>query len=33
MWAFDATDKEDIAKAVEELVWLNSIIYDIGGMS
>jgi hypothetical protein len=33
MWAFDVADKEDVAKAVEELAWFNSIIYGVGGMS
>ena len=33
MWAFDVADKEDVAKAVEELAWLNAIIYGVGGMS
>lgn len=30
-WAFDVADKEDVAKAVEELAWLNAIIYGVGG--
>jgi hypothetical protein len=33
MWAFDVADQEDVAKAVDELAWLNSIIYGVGGMS
>ncbi|KAG2121596.1 hypothetical protein DEU56DRAFT_984296 [Suillus clintonianus] len=33
MWDFDVSNKEGVAKAVEELVWLNSIIYGVGGMT
>ncbi|KAG1764884.1 hypothetical protein EV702DRAFT_1204809 [Suillus placidus] len=33
MWDFDVANKEDVAKAVEELAWLNSIIYGVGGMT
>ncbi|KAG1880778.1 hypothetical protein F4604DRAFT_486260 [Suillus subluteus] len=33
MWYFDVAHKEDVAKAVEELAWLNSIIYGVGGAS
>ncbi|KAG1744959.1 uncharacterized protein EDB91DRAFT_169436 [Suillus paluster] len=33
MWDFDVANKEDVAKAVEELAWLNSIIYGVGGVT
>ncbi|KIK43252.1 hypothetical protein CY34DRAFT_11849 [Suillus luteus UH-Slu-Lm8-n1] len=33
MWDFDVANKEGVAKAVEELAWLNSIIYGVGGAS
>jgi hypothetical protein len=33
MWDFDVANKEDVAKAVEELAWLNSIIYGVGGVA
>ncbi|KAG1764460.1 hypothetical protein EDD22DRAFT_951709 [Suillus occidentalis] len=33
MWDFDVANKEGVAKAVEELAWLNSIIYGVGGSS
>ncbi|OAX38705.1 hypothetical protein K503DRAFT_677249, partial [Rhizopogon vinicolor AM-OR11-026] len=33
MWAFNVANEEDIAEAVEELAWLNAIIYGVGGMS
>ncbi|KAG2072551.1 hypothetical protein BDR04DRAFT_1074096 [Suillus decipiens] len=33
MWDFDVASKEGVAKAVEELAWLNSIIYGVGGAS
>jgi hypothetical protein len=33
MWEFDVANKEGVAKAVEELAWLNSIIYGVGGAS
>ncbi|KAG0704107.1 hypothetical protein DFH29DRAFT_997994 [Suillus ampliporus] len=33
MWDFDVANKDDVAKAVEELAWLNSIIYGVGGVT
>lgn len=33
MWDFDVANKEGVANAVEELAWLNSIIYGVGGAS
>jgi hypothetical protein len=31
MWDFDVANKEGVEKAVEELAWLNSMIYGVGG--
>ncbi|KAG0704109.1 hypothetical protein DFH29DRAFT_802401 [Suillus ampliporus] len=33
MWDFGVANKDDVAKAVEELAWLNSIIYGVGGVT
>jgi GH18 family chitinase len=32
-WTLDTTDPSDVERKIEELIWMNTVIYSIGGWS